>query len=873
MIQSAPPHVNGTAHDSAGQHIEESLRAGRECLEAGLKYNSLGLSVLPVCPPDHAGVHVFGHRKCTSPGKGPLILWAEKQTERASEAEIRSWWAKLPNSNVGIVLGPVSGLVRVDVDGEEGEKFLQEVSKGDLPDTWEMISGGGGRGLFYKIPDGAVFRTTSQSGEQVHQEFRLQGKGAQTVMPPSRHVSGKRYSWVEGHGPDDIDAADAPAWLVSMMSEENRHKNNGRAKNPPLDDAEIINDGRRDSTFTILAGHMRYAGMNEEEIFAGLMKVNERCEPNLPEDQVRKVAHSIAKHPPGDARKAAARMASAMAAWDDPIPLAELPPAPPFPVDALPGWMADFIKAEAVATQTPRDLTGMLSLAQAGATLAGKFRVRVRGKWTEPTNLFVTVALEVGERKSGVFKDVMAPTKAHQATSKEETLPIIAEAQAEHQTLENRKNHLSGKAAKEDDATARADLLRQVKEAAVELAQHKVPAEPQLICDDETPENLTRLLAKQGGRMFMAGPEGTAFEIAKGKYSESPNFDVFLKGHAGDDLHNGRVSRERDDVDDPALSIALAVQPDVIRGLAEHTTMRRRGFLARFLYAIPCSLVGNRAIAPHPVPDAVSLAFQNKIQAMWKAPSATDEETKKDVPHCLDFSPEADEALRAFETWLEPQLAPEEELAALAGWPNKLAGAIARIAGTLHVAKTIIVDAEGKIGGWKQPISRETAEAAIRLGRDYLLPHARIAFGIMGSEQRMADAKRVLSRLANSVNTVNCVNGGTASSKSGLANSVNTVNCVNGGTASPSLILLVSRRDIHAKILGSRYSTEEAGEVINLLVKHGYLRLHIEEAKAGAGRKSSPKYEIHPSVFAGEREYPRSHNSQYSQNREPGEDG
>src|SRR5262249_44765827 len=146
---------------------------------------------------------------------------------------------------------------------------------------------------------------------------------------------------------------------------------------------------------------------------------------------------------------------------------------------------------------------------------------------------------------------------------------------------------LQKKAAKAANPETRTQLARDAKELAKELAGTRVPVAPQLFCDDVTPEQLARLLALQGGRMLQASAEGTCFEIAKGRYSETANFDVFLKGHAGDPLRVDRIKRGSDTVDRPALSAALAVQPDVIAGLAEAASMRARGFLARWLFALP----------------------------------------------------------------------------------------------------------------------------------------------------------------------------------------------------------------------------------------------------------------------------------------------
>src|SRR5262249_11991969 len=156
----------------------------------------------------------------------------------------------------------------------------------------------------------------------------------------------------------------------------------------------------------------------------------------------------------------------------------------------------------------------------------------------------------------------------------------------------------------------------------------------QFYCDDVTPEALGKLLAEQDGRMLQAAPEGTAFEIAKGRYSETANFDVYLKGHSGDPLRSNRISRGRGDIATPALSLARAVQPDVLRGLVEESSMRGRGFLARFLYSIPFSKMGDRTIKPTPVPDSVYIAFINAMMQVWRVRGDGND------PHMLRYSPE-----------------------------------------------------------------------------------------------------------------------------------------------------------------------------------------------------------------------------------------
>ena len=118
--------------------------AGGDLLEVALFYRSLGWSVLALCPPDHAGMGDKHTEHCESPGKRPWHSWTEHQSRSATEQEIRGWWNAHPNSNVGVALGAVSGLVRVDVEGELGEAALQQKSAGDLHRLWSSQVVGAG---------------------------------------------------------------------------------------------------------------------------------------------------------------------------------------------------------------------------------------------------------------------------------------------------------------------------------------------------------------------------------------------------------------------------------------------------------------------------------------------------------------------------------------------------------------------------------------------------------------------------------------------------------------------------------------------------------------------------------------------------------
>ena len=127
--------------DAATNHHRRACASGNACLEAALDYLRRGWSALALCPPDHVGVGRSHGKGCSSPGKAPWGDWKEYQERLPTEAELRDKWQALPNANVGVALGPVSGLMRIDVDGPAGEAMLAELSDGDLPETLEFVSG------------------------------------------------------------------------------------------------------------------------------------------------------------------------------------------------------------------------------------------------------------------------------------------------------------------------------------------------------------------------------------------------------------------------------------------------------------------------------------------------------------------------------------------------------------------------------------------------------------------------------------------------------------------------------------------------------------------------------------------------------------
>jgi hypothetical protein len=500
-----------------------------------------------------------------------------------------------------------------------------------------------------------------------------------------------------------------------------------------------------------------------------------------------------------DLREALALGAATIpAAWPEPIPLDRQPKLPPFPVHALPGWVSDFVVALAEETQTPVDLAGALALSVLATAAGGRAVVQVRGRWREPTNLFVVVALGPANRKSAVFAAMTAPLYEAENTLVEGSNLTIVEAEVTARMAREAADKAAAQAAKaegpeRDNLVAEAIGLAQTAESLT------VPPRPRLLADDATPETVTTLLAEQGGRLAVMSAEGGIFDIIAGRYSGVPNMEVFLKGHAGDRLRVDRRTRQ-EFIEAPALTMGLAVQPSVLEDIGKNRGFDGRGLLARFLYCLPESLVGYRKIDPDPVPPAVGATYERNVFALTlKLAGWTD-------PLVVQVGPEADAALKAYGERLEPQLRTKGgRLGHIGKWAGKLVGAAARIAGLLHLAEHID-------GGTNAPISAATMGAAIELA-DYFTAHALTVFDLMGADATLARARSLLSVLED-----------------------------NGWES-------VSRRDLFAKLSRSEFPTiAELEPVAAVLEEHGYLRSETPPRTGKRGRPPAPRYLIHPSV-------------------------
>ncbi|GAA1546815.1 hypothetical protein GCM10009827_078780 [Dactylosporangium maewongense] len=491
-----------------------------------------------------------------------------------------------------------------------------------------------------------------------------------------------------------------------------------------------------------------------------------------------------------------AMLTDAEPAWPAPIPLTARHQAPRFPVDALPGWVADMVSAVAEFTQTPVDAAGCIALAALSTAAGGRALVEIRAGWREPCNLFTVVVLPPGSRKSAVFAALIRPLLDAERALKERTAPLIVEAELAHRVA-GKAAEKAANAAANADPGARDRLLAEATAAAMSAEVIAIPKPPQLVADDVTSEQAASLLAEQGGRLAVLSPEGGIFATLAGRYSGAPNLEVFLKGHAGDMLRVDRRSRPAEHIDSPALTLGLAVQPEVLRDIAQMPGFRGKGLLARILFSLPENTVGRRTPGARSVPTEVAHAYTRDLGDLVLGLAALRE------PAVIPLTAEADAAVLAIECDVEPKLCAIGAWGHIVDWGSKYTGAVVRIAGLLHLGDHLNTD---------KPIDAGTINRAEAIGR-YFADHALLAFDDMGADPTVEDARYVLAWIER-----------TATGR-------------------------FTKRELFSAVARGRFP--KAGDLdpaLNLLQAHGYIRAEPVPVRAGSGRPPSPAWLAHPDL-------------------------
>ncbi|MFC5577523.1 YfjI family protein [Lysobacter niabensis] len=401
-----------------------------------------------------------------------------------------------------------------------------------------------------------------------------------------------------------------------------------------------------------------------------------------------------------------------------------LPPAEPYPLEALGEVLGRAARAIHDVVQAPAGLCGQSVLSAASLAAQAHADVLIDGR-REPLSLWHVTVGDSGERKSGADKWAL---QAHREVERAEA-DAYRQALAKHEVaLASHKAAARAAERGKDADTIRASLERLG-------APPEPPLAPWLLVPEATLEGLHKLY--QGGRGSLGLFNDDAGDFLDG---HAMNRDNRTKSAAGFSKlwDSGEFARIR--AGDGAakfygrrLAMHVMVQPVIAERVLSDDVLTGQGFLPRCLVAWPASAVGSRMYRDGDLGRNPALAhYWSRMRDLLTDPPPLRDGSRNELePRALTLAPDA-KAL-----WVDVHNAIEADMAgdfaSVRAWASKAASQVARIAGVL----TLVEEPDAGV------IRRDTVERAARLAMYHLREAARVV-GTASVPQRVRHAEALL---------------------------------------------------------------------------------------------------------------------------------
>ena len=211
------------------------------------------------------------------------------------EVAVRLMFEPYPGATgYGIRTG--EGLIVIDGDPQHGGiETLARLARehGPLEATVEAVAGRGGPHFYFRKPTGV--RIPCSAG-LLGAGVDVRGDGGYIVGPGSQHPNGNFYRW--RNSPDDHQIADCPAWILELLTAPRLPAVADRACGG--DRRAPVGEGQRNDFLFGRAGQLRRLGLSSQALHDALRAENRsRCQPPLPDDEVRRIAEGIQRYPEG----------------------------------------------------------------------------------------------------------------------------------------------------------------------------------------------------------------------------------------------------------------------------------------------------------------------------------------------------------------------------------------------------------------------------------------------------------------------------------------------------------------------------------------------------------------------------------------------
>ena len=484
--------------------------------------------------------------------------------------------------------------------------------------------------------------------------------------------------------------------------------------------------------------------------------------------------------------------------WPDPTPLEDGGQAklPLFPLENIPRVISDISKSLAAATCSPVEIPLLYALGELHAIVqrSHKLWVRESTAWFEMMGQYIVIVARSGEAKSPNIRALSKPRREWEKVERKRDREKAAEHAAKVDTVAALL-----KEAKSEDERIDAYTLQMELEA-------NPPLPACIAVEDCTPEALVEAVAEQPTEsmailsdeaVVLEAVTGTRYNSEKGK----SNLSALCKLHSGAELRVKRKGKPLLVLDQPVATVCVAGQPDALRRIQQIPGAKEQGLLARMLYVRPLSLVGFRDYrASPPVPREHTEAWDALVNRLLDTGNGSKDRTE------LHLSDEALNKLLDLRQDVEARMGPAGDLAEHAEWGNRIAGNIARFAALFGLVASA------------DPLRVRTIEArhmtqAVCLA-PVLIEHAKLAFRMINE----ADAHALA-----------LLEWACAKEKQ-----------------------VFSKRDVQVAMPSRFRKADEIDGPLAVLFEHGWIRPLPEEPRSpnATGRKSSPRFTLHPEAAA-----------------------
>jgi len=421
--------------------------------------------------------------------------------------------------------------------------------------------------------------------------------------------------------------------------------------------------------------------------------------------------------------------------WPELIPFEQDEDLPPFPLDALPPKIREFVYHVAETVQAPVDMVGPCVLGAVQIACRGRYPVRLPNGHVEQACLYVVPIAPPSERKSGVIEIISRPLIEYEGKYNQDHAGEVNQSRSDLKLLQGRISSAEQQAIKEKDTIKRLAAERELQALNTELAEF-VAFEPlRLYGADCTPEKLAAMIKSQGGVFaLMSGEGGGLFENI-GRYSEKGGLELYLNGYSGDRVCVDRKSSDSIIIDRPSLTLIAPCQPTVINDLFSDRQKSGRGLLSRILFVKCVTRVGSRTATGKPFNRRIADNYRNLCCDMLASGGGGN----------LAYDDGGFKTYASFFDEIEPQLTPDTgELSAIADWAGKLPGQMTRLAGLIHC---IAAFEQGK-NPLDTMIDADEASAAVALAK-YYLAHTKAVYGAQAEPKAVSNARYLWGRLKN----------------------------------------------------------------------------------------------------------------------------